>query len=666
MSLRHPVRRWLASGSAILISSCAAAAPGRAWPAQGLAFTPLDDMEDATPWLTGDPNTDLEQKDAAVTSSTEFVREGERSLAFKIRVNWTKRPTETYAKGWPMLRRTFESPRDWSCYDYVCFWLYPRTAAPLLQERVLRIGFPSEDRASRLDWYTIPNIKANQWQQVMVPVLQDVNWQRVQGISFYVAEAWYDDGDAVDFFIDDLRLAQRTQPAFASCAVSARPLPRGQGLRVEVKVEGPLAGASVWCRVEGGDEGSGFVFDGMLAEKETVLTFSTPGLRPGGHVADVTLRNAEGVAVDTCRQHFRSLQSGKRSYLKLITFYTKPLLSCEADVLRVLNSSAYAGVAIPMAGSYDTDPVPDIEQLMPQARMVRETLTIDPWPWVALNRMISAPADGSGHAPKHAQNVAYFHAIKGLDLGNETGARADLMKRWRNAVRIARDWRSPGVMIDFEAYNNYRAYHVPSVARERGESIDEVIRKCEALGADLARVIAEEYPKCIVWSLFSRLEKQFSIPARAEPLYTTPSHITLGLLEYAQQHDVPLRFLCGGETTPGYCNKDVAALKQKILRRDRDVASVLEQFSERFFLAGTISPFHDYRIVTSFIEKGYADSPIRSLSDFQPMFQALFEAYDWVWVYASSAAKTLPYNPDNSRSYGVVLGAALDASAGAD
>jgi len=42
-----------------------------------------------------------------------------------------------------------------------------------------------------------------------------------------------------------------------------------------------------------------------------------------------------------------------------------------------------------------------------------------------------------------------------------------------------------------------------------------------------------------------------------------------------------------------------------------------------------------------------------------------FDAYDWVWIYASSAAKTQPYNPDNSARYSVVLKAALDESAGA-
>ena len=43
------------------------------------------------------------------------------------------------------------------------------------------------------------------------------------------------------------------------------------------------------------------------------------------------------------------------------------------------------------------------------------------------------------------------------------------------------------------------------------------------------------------------------------------------------------------------------------------------------------------------------------------MFETLFDAYDWVWIYASSAGKTVPYNADNSVRYSAVYEAALTA-----
>jgi hypothetical protein len=41
------------------------------------------------------------------------------------------------------------------------------------------------------------------------------------------------------------------------------------------------------------------------------------------------------------------------------------------------------------------------------------------------------------------------------------------------------------------------------------------------------------------------------------------------------------------------------------------------------------------------------------------MFRTLFDAYDWVWVYAASAAQTAPYDPQNNRRYSDLLRAAL-------
>ena len=625
----------------------------------GVEFSKLDDFEDISAWNEGDPDKDLAAKDAVVTTTSEFVKEGKQAIAFMIRVNWDKRPKEKYARGWPMMRRAFSEPADWSSYDYVDFWLYAKTDLSLRQSTVLRVGFSWQDMKERPPWHTIEGIQPNQWQRVRVPLTMQADWSRITGVSFYVAEGWYQHGDKVDFFVDDMRLVRRTIPVISSSSVTARTSRRGRALGVRLKIAGPIEGARVRCRVAE----TSLELTQAIKAKEGDLTVPTPGLKPGGHYAIVELLDASGTVVDSQRHYFRSLQPGKRSYLKLITFYTGPLTDATEEKFKVLNESAYAGVAIPLMGSYHTDPVPPYESFASKAAMLRRTLKIDPWPWVVLNRFIGSQADGGGHASAHAKTPDYFRRVKALDLDNEAGNRADMMTLWRYAVRLARDWNSPGIMIDLEAYNNYRAYNTAWVAEQRGESIDTVIAKCERVGEDLARIIEEEYPQCVVWSLFSRLERSNHVAGREAPIFTTPSYITLGLLKYAKANRVPLKYICGGETTPGYCNKNVDALKHKIADRDRDVAEFLEQFPGHFFLGGTISPFHDYSIATSFIQRGYEGSDFATIEDFQPMFQTLFDAYDYVWIYASSAARTLPYNAENNARYSRVLRAALDASA---
>jgi len=626
-----------------------------------LTYRGLDAAEDPSAWSKGDPITDLQQHDAAVTGSTELAHEGQRALVFMIRVNWAPRPGEAYAKGWPMMRRVFASPQDWSAEDVFSFWIYPRTTLSLRQEPVLRLGFPSGAPAGKgIDWFTIPGLRPNTWQEVTVPLDLQCDWRHVQGISFYVAEGWYQDGDQVDFFIDDMRLGRYTAPGFAQCDLSARSSPRGAHLTAHVRSFGPVDGARLRIR---GDDGAAMAAPCPLAGRDVTLAIPMPPGSGSGHRLTVELLDAAGAVADSRPCYVRAVRPGKRCYLQLISFYTKPLGALRAEELAVLNDSAYQGVSVPLLGSYSTEAVPALESLLPAAQALRDASRLDLWPWVSLNRMIGSSPTAAAHtSAAQAREQEYFRRIRGLDLGNEAGARADFLAEWRLAVRLARTWRAPGVTVDFEAYNDYSAYQVPAVAEKRGESVEQVIGACRALGAEMAMVIGAEYPGCIVWSLFSRLEHRQVLPGSAEGLLTTPSYITLGLLEYARDQRVPLRYLCGGETTPGYCSRDLADLQTKIRRREVDLAPYLERFPDHFDLAGTVSPFHDFGLTTGWIRKGYENSSFRTLPDQEPLFRTLFDAYDWVWIYASSAARTEPYTPANNRLYTEVFARVLQAS----
>ena len=95
----------------------------------------------------------------------------------------------------------------------------------------------------RQPWHTIDDVRPNQWQRVRVPLAMEADWTCITGVSFYVAEAWYQDGDKVDFCIDDMRLVKRTIPAISSSNVSARTFPRGEAVGVRLKLAGPLQGS---------------------------------------------------------------------------------------------------------------------------------------------------------------------------------------------------------------------------------------------------------------------------------------------------------------------------------------------------------------------------------------------------------------------------------------
>ncbi len=192
-----------------------------------LQTTLLDDFEDVTPWLKGDPNTDMTQAEVGVRPETQTVHEGKQALAFMVRVDWTEKPGEKYAKGWPMVTRTFAEPRDFSADDQIEFWLYIQTQNPLPKGRVIGFGAFPADRSYE-DWYFPQDLVANQWQQVVVPLKPEHDLTRIGSLSFYIAEAWWQDKDRINFLIDDLRLARHTTAELKTVSVSPGPGPRGQ------------------------------------------------------------------------------------------------------------------------------------------------------------------------------------------------------------------------------------------------------------------------------------------------------------------------------------------------------------------------------------------------------------------------------------------------------
>ncbi|MCE5240956.1 hypothetical protein LLH23_21045 [bacterium] len=646
--------RWLLA--ALLLT------PGFALYAQPLATVKLDDFEDATPWLKGDPNTDMTQAEVGVRPETQIVHEGKQSLAFMVRVDWTPKPGEKYPKGWPMMTRTFPEPRDWSGHDQIEFWLYIQTQSALPRTRVIGFGaFPADK--SYEDWQFPQGLVANQWHKVVVPLSPERDLTHIGSLSFYIAEAWWQDGDRINFLIDDMRLARFTTTRLKTLSVSPGFAGRGRDVEVRATVTGPADGVKLRGALLSGPRAEA-AFELPLAGKSLSGAVPTPNLTGGNYHAQVTLVDAAGKVLDQREQALRIPAPGKRTYLSLITFCTPSLMDATAAKLAVLNDSAYAGVAIPLCSGYNADPVPDYASLAPQITLVRDALKIDPWPWVFGNRLIGRPPDARGHASGPKEAAEYFKAINVMALDADSPARADYLEQFRLAVRMAKQWRSPGIVLDLEAYHNYQAYSVAYVAEKRGETAAQVIAACERIGADMARICEEEYPECIVWSLFSHMTAPQHLAGVEGPVYYTPSHIILGFLEYCKQHKLPTRYLCGGEDSPGYYNKNVAALREKIATRYGTMAPLMERYPDNYSMAGTISPYHDYKILTSWIQSAAgADPELKTIQDFEPMVRTLFEAYDWVWVYAASAAKTEPYKPENSRLYSEVMRQALDAAA---
>ena len=123
----------------------------------------------------------------------------------------------------------------------------------------------------------------------------------------------------------------------------------------------------------------------------------------------------------------------------------------DAPKLAQFDRSPYDGLAVSFVNAYDTSPVPSPARMAAQIASWKKSATKQIWPWVYLNRMIGAN-DAEGNS---LTKVPYFQRFQGLDLDDKAGAQNDFLESWRNALRLAKETRVPGIVCDLEFYNNY-------------------------------------------------------------------------------------------------------------------------------------------------------------------------------------------------------------------
>jgi hypothetical protein len=351
------------------------------------------------------------------------------------------------------------------------------------------------------------------------------------------------------------------------------------------------------------------------------------------------------------------------AYLLLVTFSTPGLRDLQAPQLEAIAESPYHGVASPLLSAYDVDPVPEPAAFSAVDDFVGQHLPgKQVWPWVFLNRLIGQAPGTEGHAHAGAPPHEYFTSIKGMDLWDETGALSDWMAIWRLALQLSDDLEAPGIVVDLEAYNDYRAYDPVYLAERSGRPVEEVIARLKEIGVQMAEVIAEEREHCLVWTLFSGLDRPRYGPEN-ETYYRSVAYLLMGMMDAAQENDLRLTVIDGGSVGIGYYNESLDRLQAKIAARAEQLAPLLAERGPLFRLGGTIAPWHDPALLTGWAARVAGDNPpFNSIHDFAPLVEELLRSYDFVWIYAASAVGYDPYDPDIAAPYNEMLARALEAA----
>jgi hypothetical protein len=317
-------------------------------------------------------------------------------------------------------------------------------------------------------------------------------------------------------------------------------------------------------------------------------------------------------------------------YLMLVN--TAMANQMDAPKLAQFDRSPYDGLAVSFVNAYDTSPVPSPALMEVQIASWKESATKQIWPWVYLNRMIGANETEGNPLTK----VPYFQRFQGLDLDGKAGAQNDFLESWRNALRLARETRVPGIVCDLEFYNNYKAYDVAELARMTSKPQPDVLNLLRQVGARMADIAAAEYPGATLWFLFTGFTRPEYRVINGQPYYLAATYIAEGLLDQIQQHHLPLRVLSGGEVGLGYCHNSVDDLRQAIEKRAADFAPLLQKYNGILELAGTMTLWSDRSAKKNWVAQGACGtSSAASVEDLIPYMELLFRSYRYNWLYGS-------------------------------
>ena len=246
----------------------------------------------------------------------------------------------------------------------------------------------------------------------------------------------------------------------------------------------------------------------------------------------------------------------------------------------------------------------------------------------------------------------YFQSIKGMDIYNESEALEDFKNIWRISLKIAKELSSPGIVIDPEAYNNYKNYQLSYLARQIHKPEEQIKKRLKEVGAELVEIAEKEYPEATLWFLFTGL---------GSPQYRTVTYIIQGMLERAKEKGSKLKFVSGGELM-GYCYDSLDDLKETIKRRNESFSDIIATYPN-LYLGGTIAPWNDVKLKKGNFTKGKCGrSKLKTMEDFKPLIGQLLKSYGYVWIYAAKMVRYNPYSPDVSSTYNKTIGELISGS----
>jgi hypothetical protein len=345
-----------------------------------------------------------------------------------------------------------------------------------------------------------------------------------------------------------------------------------------------------------------------------------------------------------------SVHSTPEHYLLLVN--TAIAFMMDELKFRQFDKSSYDGIAVAFLHAYDTSAVPSVASMNTQIKGWKKYTKKDIWPWVYLNRMIGFnPAENNSHA-----DTPYFRTISGADLNDANGARSDFLSLWRNSLAAARDSHAPGIVCDLEFYNYYKEYDIGELARKTAKTPAEAVKSLQEIGAEMARIAAEEYPDAVLWFLVTGFTHAGYKTLDGVSYYPSPTYVAIGLLDEISRKHLRLKVLAGGEGSLAYCHETLQQFKSAILERQADMASTLQKYKGVLEMAGTLTLWSDRAAKSGWVnEEACKAATAETVEDLQPYIELVMNSYRYNWIYASSEGNYLPFAPGSAPRFDAVI-----------
>ncbi|HTC61832.1 MAG TPA: hypothetical protein VK709_03245 [Candidatus Saccharimonadales bacterium] len=344
-------------------------------------------------------------------------------------------------------------------------------------------------------------------------------------------------------------------------------------------------------------------------------------------------------------------------YLMIVNTSIASMMSSQK--MAEFDKSAYDGLAVAFWHAYETGPAISSSTMISQIAEWKKSTKKDIWPWVYINRMIG-PDESQSYPLIHQP---YFNRFKGADLDGQAGAQADFLENWKNSLAAAKKSGGPGVVCDLEFYNYYKEYDPGELARQTGKTPEQVATLLRGVGAKMADIAATEYPRAVLWFLFTGFTHPGYKTYNGQPYYPSPTYIAMGLLDEIRERHLELKVVAGGEGSLAYCHHTLQDFQTAIQKRGLDFASPLQKYQGNLELGGTIAMWSDRSAKTGWALEGEcATATASTAEDFQPYLELLFRSYRYNWIWVSSDSGYNAFEPTSAQRFNAVIGKAKTTS----